>query len=48
LKRQCRKLFIGAFRFLQTNNIGRGIFEPREQSVLTLAQRIDVPADNLH
>src|SRR5205807_7763865 len=40
LQRQRRKLFVGAFRFLQTNNIGRSIFEPREQSILTFAQRI--------
>ena len=48
LQRQRRKLFVGAFRFLQTNNIGRGIFQPREQSILTFAQRIDVPGDNFH
>jgi len=38
LQRQHRKLFVGAFRFLQTNNIRCGTFKPGKQPVLPFPQ----------
>jgi hypothetical protein len=48
LDRERRKLFIWAFRFLETNNVRLGSFEPFKQSILTFPQRIDVPRNNFH
>jgi hypothetical protein len=42
------KLFIRTFRFLQTNEVGLCLFQPFEQSILTLAQRVDIPGGDSH
>src|SRR5947209_4557909 len=47
-ERECRKLIIGALRFLQTNDIGTERFQPTEEPVLSLAKRINVPGGDLH
>ena len=47
-EREGRKLFVAAFRFLQTDNVGRKTFQPCEQSILTFAERVDVPGNDLH
>jgi hypothetical protein len=45
---QLRKLFVGAFRFLQTDYAGLGFREPGEETVLPFAQRVDIPRDDPH
>jgi hypothetical protein len=45
---QLGKLFVAALRLLQANDVGPRCTQPIDQSFLALAQRIDIPGNNLH
>jgi hypothetical protein len=45
---QLGKLFVGAFRFLQTDYVRLSVRKPGKQPLLPLTQRIDVPGDDFH
>jgi hypothetical protein len=45
---QLRKLFVGAFRFLQTDHVWLGFREPEEETLLSFAERVDIPGDDFH
>jgi hypothetical protein len=42
------ELFVGAFCFLQTNDVWFGIGEPVQKPALSSPQRINVPGDDSH
>jgi hypothetical protein len=42
------KLFIRTFRFLKADHLGLRRREPGEQTLLSFAERIDIPGDDLH
>jgi hypothetical protein len=41
-------LFIDAFDFLETDDIGRGLLQPGEKVIQALPDRIDVPGGYAH
>ncbi len=48
LNRLARKRLIDAFDFLQADDIGRALFQPRQQGIKPLPDLIDVPGRNAH
>jgi hypothetical protein len=45
---QLWKLLVGAFGFLQANDVWIGFSEPAQEPILSPSQRIDVPGDYFH
>ncbi|MEY2498863.1 MAG: hypothetical protein QOD12_2419, partial [Verrucomicrobiota bacterium] len=42
------ELFVGAFRFLKTDDVRLGHGQPRKETFLPFAERIDVPGNDAH
>jgi len=45
---QLRELLVRALRLLQADDVWFAICQPRQQAVLPLAQRVDIPGDDSH
>ena len=48
LQSECRKQFIGAFRLLQADDVRLGLVQPRKQTILSFAKRVDIPRSDAH